>query len=85
MRDRPKKYKKAYRELTMHQKQKIINEMTLEVMCCLVKEDVGKWVKMSMTICQDTEAREDDTEGLGSELDDNTKKSGLGILSEATG
>eukprot|EP00957_Ditylum_brightwellii_P003106 236826-Ditylum_brightwellii.AAC.1 len=42
-------------------------------------------VKMNMTIRRDTEAREDDTERLVSELDDDTTKAAFGILSEATG
>eukprot|EP00957_Ditylum_brightwellii_P155428 11830874-Ditylum_brightwellii.AAC.1 len=42
MRDRLKKYKKAFIELTMRQRQKKI-ETAMEIMCCsLVKEDVGK-------------------------------------------
>eukprot|EP00957_Ditylum_brightwellii_P050835 3854782-Ditylum_brightwellii.AAC.1 len=93
MRDRLKKYKKAFRELTMRQRQKRINEMAMEVMCCcLVKEDVGKYrveqdsgVKMNMMIHQDTEARDDDAEGLISELDENTKKEVFGIWNEAMG
>eukprot|EP00957_Ditylum_brightwellii_P184262 14034819-Ditylum_brightwellii.AAC.1 len=40
-------------------------------------------VKMNMMICRNTEAREDDTEGLVSELDDDTMKTVIGILSEA--
>eukprot|EP00957_Ditylum_brightwellii_P115030 8773941-Ditylum_brightwellii.AAC.1 len=72
MRDRLKKYKKAFRELTMCQGQKRANKVAMEVMCCcLVRKNLDKnWieqlcgVKMSMMMCRDTEAREDDTEGL---------------------
>eukprot|EP00957_Ditylum_brightwellii_P045787 3473544-Ditylum_brightwellii.AAC.1 len=43
MRDRLKKYKKAFRELMMCQRQKRINEMAKEIMCCcLVREDLDK-------------------------------------------
>eukprot|EP00957_Ditylum_brightwellii_P130132 9926220-Ditylum_brightwellii.AAC.1 len=42
-------------------------------------------VKMNMMICKDTEAREGDTEGLVSELENDTLKAAFGILSEATG
>eukprot|EP00957_Ditylum_brightwellii_P103429 7881166-Ditylum_brightwellii.AAC.1 len=38
-----------------------------------------------MMMHRDTEAREDDTEGLVSELDNYTMKAAFGILSEATG
>eukprot|EP00957_Ditylum_brightwellii_P076370 5804374-Ditylum_brightwellii.AAC.1 len=81
----------------MHQRQKQVNEMAMEIMCyCLVKEDLDKvsmkesiqknitmisdvmnflsavqnrikqlsGVEMNMMIRRDTEAREDDTEGL---------------------
>eukprot|EP00957_Ditylum_brightwellii_P127311 9707489-Ditylum_brightwellii.AAC.1 len=118
MRDRLKKYKKAFRELMMHQRRKKVNEMATEIMCCFwVREDLDKvsmkesikknigvvsdvmtflgavqnrieqlsQVKMNMMICRDTEAREDDTDGSVSELDDDTMKSAFGILSEATG
>eukprot|EP00957_Ditylum_brightwellii_P041576 3149548-Ditylum_brightwellii.AAC.1 len=40
---------------------------------------------MNMMIRRDTEARENDTEGLDSELDDDTMKAVFGILIEATG
>eukprot|EP00957_Ditylum_brightwellii_P040264 3047128-Ditylum_brightwellii.AAC.1 len=40
---------------------------------------------MNMMIRRDTGAREDDTEGLVSELDDDTMKATFSILSEATG
>eukprot|EP00957_Ditylum_brightwellii_P156927 11943780-Ditylum_brightwellii.AAC.2 len=42
-------------------------------------------IKMNMMIHRDTEAREDDTERLVSELDGDTMKAAFGILSEATG
>eukprot|EP00957_Ditylum_brightwellii_P030322 2296566-Ditylum_brightwellii.AAC.1 len=43
MRDILKKYKKTFRELTMCQRQKRVNEMAMEIMCCcLIKKDLDK-------------------------------------------
>eukprot|EP00957_Ditylum_brightwellii_P039807 3013999-Ditylum_brightwellii.AAC.1 len=43
MRDGLKKYKKAFRELTMRQRQKRVNGVAMEIMCCcLVREDLDK-------------------------------------------
>eukprot|EP00957_Ditylum_brightwellii_P064964 4928369-Ditylum_brightwellii.AAC.1 len=113
MRDRLKKYKRAFRELTMHQRLKRVNEVAMEIMCCcLLREDLDKvsmkesieknigmvsdimnflsdvenkieqfnGVKMNMMVHRDTEAREDNAEGLVSELDDDTMKAAFGIL-----
>eukprot|EP00957_Ditylum_brightwellii_P089830 6841148-Ditylum_brightwellii.AAC.1 len=118
MRDRLKKYKKAFRELMMRQRWKRVNEMAMEIMSsCLVRKDLDKVsmkesmekkigkalnimnflsavknrieqiseVKMNIMIHRNTEAREDDTEGLVSELDDEKMKAAFDILSEATG
>eukprot|EP00957_Ditylum_brightwellii_P070142 5328040-Ditylum_brightwellii.AAC.2 len=42
-RGRLKKYKKAFRELTMHQSWKRLNETAMEIMCCCwVREDLDK-------------------------------------------
>eukprot|EP00957_Ditylum_brightwellii_P182507 13902662-Ditylum_brightwellii.AAC.1 len=68
MKDRLRRYKTEFRELTMHQRQKIINEVSIEA--CVVNflstvqfriEQVSG-VKMNMMICQDTKPREDDAE-----------------------
>eukprot|EP00957_Ditylum_brightwellii_P173746 13228265-Ditylum_brightwellii.AAC.1 len=43
MRDRLKKYKKAFRELTMRQRQKRVNEVAMDTMCCcLVRDNLDK-------------------------------------------
>eukprot|EP00957_Ditylum_brightwellii_P204299 15338579-Ditylum_brightwellii.AAC.1 len=49
----------------------------MEIMCCrLEREESGK---------RDTEARDDDADGLVGEMNDDKKKTAFGILSKATG
>eukprot|EP00957_Ditylum_brightwellii_P101953 7770724-Ditylum_brightwellii.AAC.1 len=41
--DRLKKYKKAFQEQTMRQRQKRVSEVAMEIMCCcLVRNDLDK-------------------------------------------